>query len=285
VQRPSEAVLVQAQAYGIPIQTLGLFDEILFVDKSGRDRFSAGRRPWSPLATVQAAVNKAGSNYLIAVAPGEYDEDVVVTKSKLTIMGLGPKHSVRITGVAAGTKTALTLTNTQDVGLINLNLEGRTTGGGLAVAGQTRRLHVAHSKIHGGANALKLSNAGGQAVDICIEDNVIGLATNGLSIVGGGGDPLNQLIVRRNLFQRIDTDCLVTDGVAYDVSVLDNIFAAKAGVEPTRYIKLDAAGTTGIVAGNQFATAANLAAKIVLAAGVMFGPNGTEAGWSTTRPA
>lgn len=57
------------------------------------------------------------------------------------------------------------------------------------------------------------------------------------------------------------------------------------GTEPTDFILLADNGNTGIIAGNQFAIATNATAKLTIGTGIMWGPNGTEAGWSTARPA
>jgi hypothetical protein len=152
-------------------------------------------------ATVQAAINAAVAGEDILIAPGEYNEDVVVATAQLRLIGIGTRHSVRITGTAAGTSTALTINGVDEVGAYGLNLEGRSGGSALKLTGQIRRAQIAGGKIHGGTQAILLEPAsGGQIVDIRVEDNVIANAATGISLVYSGGDPCHQLFILGNLF-------------------------------------------------------------------------------------
>ena len=59
----------------------------------------------------------------------------------------------------------------------------------------------------------------------------------------------------------------------------------EAGVAPTDFILLSDNANIGHMAENQFANATNATGVITIGTGILYGPNGTEAGWSTARPA
>lgn len=232
----------------------------------------------SALSAVQAAVDQADEGDLILIAPGEYDEDVVVATPRLQLAGVGPRHSVRITGVAAGTSTPMTITGVSEVGLYNLNLEARSGGDGLLMQGQLRRCEIATCKIHGGTNAIRIAVAGGgQPVDLRFEENVLGNATNGFSVDYAGGDPGHQLKLLGNTFERIVTDCILEDGATHDWLIAHNIFTANDGTEPTRFLDIDAVGSTGFVTKNVFHTTVFSTAKFAIASGVLFAGNESQA--------
>ena len=58
-------------------------------------------------STIQAAVNAAAPGDTIFVCPGTYNEQVVVTKNNLTILGAGAGATVLRPGVVAATTTSL----------------------------------------------------------------------------------------------------------------------------------------------------------------------------------
>ena len=234
--------------------------------------------------TIQEAVDALIDGDLLIVGPGEYDENVTITdKNKITVIGAGNPHACRLTALTNG--IALTIVGGQDVTIINMNLEGRGTGGALKLDGQIRRLVVQGCKIHGGADGVLIAPAAlGQIVEAIIEGCLITGLTTGISHAGTGGDPTHKVTIQGNRFIAITTDCIVSTGSFINGMVIDNIMGNDGDTEPTRFIKLDGAGDSGIVAGNQFATPTNDNAKFVLDADVMWGANATEAGWSTARP-
>jgi hypothetical protein len=235
--------------------------------------------------TIQESSDLLESGDVMFLGPTEYNENVVVSgKQQVTIIGGANPYSCRVTGLTNG--TALTIDDCSDVLLVNLNLEGRGTGGGLQLTGQIRRVTAIGCKFHGGANAVFINpGAGGQLVDLLIKECEIALATNGIVNTVGGGDPTHRIKVLNSLFYGITTDCIVSSAGAINTAIMNNIFGTNGDAEPTRFIKLDGAGDSGIVAGNQFATPTNANTKFVLDADVMWGANATEAGWSTARPA
>ena len=76
---------------------------IYYVSTNGNDA-NSGESWDEAFLTVQAAHDAASEGDLILVAPGEYDEDIEITTGKISIVGAGPRHSIRITGTSAGTK-------------------------------------------------------------------------------------------------------------------------------------------------------------------------------------
>jgi hypothetical protein len=229
-------------------------------------------------ATIQAAVDAADEAEDILIAPAEYDENVLIETPRLRLFGIGAQHAIRVTGTLAGTATAIHVSGVSEIGLYNLNLEGRTGGSGLKLSGQIRRMEVGSCKLHGGDQAVLLASAGGgQIVDIRILANIIANSAIGLSMAYSGGDPGHQFLIASNLFQKIVTDCIVENGATHDWSILDNTFALNDGTEPTRFLDIDTVGTTGLAAGNRFATTVFAAAKMAIAAGVLWVDNKVEA--------
>lgn len=240
-------------------------------------------------ATIQEAVDAAelvdeGIPVEVVITPGEYDEDVTVQRSNIIVRGVGPLNSCRITGTAAGTATALTLgkdagAQMRDVGVYNLNLEGRTGGSGLRVYGQVRRFEIGGCKLHGGTQAvlLDVDNAPGQIVDIRIAGCTIANAATGIFLDYNGGDPCHQIKILGNIFEKITTDCIVENGATHDWLIHGNVFAGNDGVEPTRFLDINETGTTGLVSKNTFNTTVHASALIALASGVLYVNNRTQA--------
>lgn len=239
-----------------------------------------------PDTLIQTAVDTAVEGDVILIAPGEYDEDVTVSTGQLTLIGAGPRHSVRVTGVALGTSTAMTLDGVSDVGLYNLNLEGRSGGSGLVMSGQIRRVQVAGCKLHGGDQAVSLASAGGgQIVDIRIEDCHIANSAIGVNIEFSGGDAMHQVLITNSLFSKITADCIKENGAVNDLWITGNVFGESSGTTPTRFLDINSAGTNGLVANNVFAFATHEADTIIIDADVFYVGNTTEEGVNTVRPA
>ena len=274
-------------------KTGGILEGFPFADKvfyvgSGAPVF--GRRA----DTVQAALNNLKDRDILMLGPGSYNEAVVwpVGLDNITVIGMGNRGDVGIAPSATDAK-ALTIegtaTRTQGITLINIGLEGNGTGGGLHVLGNIRRIRAIGCKFEGGAFAAKLeSNAAGSVGDTILEDVELAWSTDALLIaVSGGGDPVTQTYLRNSLLHNYSSRGVrITDTFAADLWITKNTFARQEdGTQPTNeYIDADIASTTGFVAENSFATPTNAATKLAIAAGVIWGPNGTEAGWSSARP-
>lgn len=273
-------------AFGVPLNGSGIVLPGLgsqwFVNGAHTGAFGRGDSFDHPLQTVQAAVDAAAAGDMIFIAPTEYDEDVTVSTSRLTLVGAGPRGSVRITGVAAGTATALTLSGAAaqlaDCGLYNLNLEGRTGGSGLEMTGQIRRVEVRGCKIGGNDQAVLMSvPASSQFVDVRFEDCVIADAAIGISVSYSGGDPGHKLVVKDCVFQKITTDCILENGATHDYAIYGNIFTAADDTLPTQFLDIDSTGSTGFVCGNYFAGSLWSTALFAIASGVLVAGNYTEA--------
>lgn len=235
--------------------------------------------------TLQDVLDDLEDNDLVFVPPGELDENLTLTgKNRVALIGASSPFGARVTALTNG--VALTIGDAQDVLLQNLNLEGRGTGGAVKLTGQVRRLTLRSCKLSGGAFAFLIASAsGGQSVEVFLDDCYIFGVTTGISNAIAGGDPTHRLMVRGCRFFAVTTDCIVSAGSAINTMIQDSYFGNDGDTEPTRFIKLDGAGDSGLVAGNQFATPTNANTKFVLDADVLWGANATEAGWSTARPA
>jgi len=256
------------------------FANAWYVSKSGNDTIHDGQSADKAFASVQKAHDSGAAGDAIFIAPGEYDEDVIVTKAQLSLYGCGPRHSVRITGTSAGTATAMHINAVDEVGIYNLNCEARSGGDGLLITGPVRRLEIVGNKLHGGTNAIKTSSTGSQTqiVDIRIEDNVIANATNGLNVVfTAGPDPNHQILVRGNLFQKLVTAGILSNGDCRDWTIDSNIFAANSGTETTTYLDIDDSGSTGIVSRNMFHTSEWDTTAVKIASGIFVVGNQCEA--------
>jgi hypothetical protein len=228
-------------------------------------------------STIQAAVDAASAGEDILIAPGEYDEDVTISTAQLRLIGVGARNSVRVTGTAAGTATAVTISGVNEVGLYNLNLEGRSGGSAVKLTGQIRRVQVAGCKLHGGTQAVLIDVPGSsQTVDVYFEGNTIANAATGIFVDYSGGDPCHQIFVLGNVFSKITADCIKEDGATHDWNIIGNVFGNSDGTEATRLLDIDETGTTGVVANNVFGTTEIATGKMAIATGVLFINNRTE---------
>jgi nitrous oxidase accessory protein NosD len=242
--------------------------------------------------TLQTAIVDAAAGDVIYVDPGEYDEEITITKSNITVVAVGGRGAVAIAPSAAD-PVAVTIDGSAarrtDVTLVNLGLEGDGTGGGLHIKGDVRRVRVYGCKIEGGAFGAKLeSTAAGALADNRFEGCEFAFTTTAVHIdVSGGGDPVTQTLIRNSLLHNFSGRGVFVDTThTADLWLEDNVFAAQEdGTAPSdEWIKADVASTTGLVTGNRFAIATNAIADLALAAGVLWSANATEAGWSTARP-
>lgn len=247
---------------------------------------NAGGRSWADAyGTVQAAVDAASAGDVIYIAPGGYDEALTISTGEITLVGVGGAGSVALAPSAedavAITVSGTSAARTGGVTLINVGGEGNGTGGGLHVHGNIRRFRAYNGKYEGGAFAVTLeSTAEGSVADTRLEGNEFAWAVAGVKLLtSGGGDPVTQTRIEGNFFHNIETDGVmnVTTHSA-DVWVVGNVFAAtEAAAETTQYIDLAVADTTGLVAGNYFATTVFDTASFAIAAGVLWTGNQAQA--------
>ncbi len=110
-----------------------------YVDPVSGNDGNHGKNWANAKGTLQAAVNASASGDDIFCAPGDYDENVTIPRSKsnLTIWGVGGRGSVSV--VAQGTNATAITVHGRDCSLKNIGGAGTGTGAGLRVTG--RRFH------------------------------------------------------------------------------------------------------------------------------------------------
>lgn len=245
----------------------------LYVDATHGQSQAQGRGWEQAFSTVGAAIAAADPWDRILIAPGEYDEAVVVPEEaphNLVLMGMGGRGSVFLAPSAANA-VALTVSRADDIMLLNVGCEGNGTGGGLHVQG-TRRFRAIGCKLEGGAFASKLESLAARSLaDTRLEDCELAWTATALHlIVTGGGDPVTQTYLRRCLLHNYTSRGVHVDTVqAADLWLDGNTFGRQEdGSEPTNEYVLAVAGTTGFLSRNAF-PAAIATAKISVATGVI----------------
>ncbi|RPJ29451.1 MAG: hypothetical protein EHM33_00970 [Chloroflexi bacterium] len=245
---------------------------------------SAGNGGFATAAASLAAA-QAGTKIMIDNA-AEWDETLTLTQHKVTLEGVGAHNSTRITGLSpAG--TGLTVNGAYDVKLENLNISGRSTGAGLKLTGQIRRLHAKDCRFAGGADGVLIeASSGGQVVDVLFE-NCRFEGTAGVHFTAGGGDPASQIYFKNCDFQYCTGRWVHLDGIHVTGLFLQNcnFLPTEAGAAPaTKGITANFTGTTGMISGCNLALTTHASASIELAAGVLYTGNTTEEGVNTARP-
>jgi hypothetical protein len=274
-------------SFGAPVVPYGYAipnrnGKVLFVDVANGSAKNNGRSVKQAKLTIQSALDlcTAGAGDVVYVLPGEYNEDLTMTKQFVRVFGAGARNAVRVTGTSAGTKTAVTIDGASDVGLYNLNLEGRTSSGSaLELTGQIRRASVEGCKIHGGDQALYINNdAGSQTTDVRFIDCVLANSAIGVNMAySGGSDPCHQLYFEDCKWLKITTDCVKENGATHDWTFIRPIFGLSDGTEPTRFLDIDETGTTGQVIDARYCTTVFSTGKVAVATGVL------HIGWRTER--
>lgn len=276
-------------AFGLPLYggIMGLpnMGSQWFVHKNHTGQFGRGDSFDHPFQTITEALAAAQDGDMIFVGPGSYNEAITITQDNLVLVGCGGRGQAAV-APSASNAVAITVSGTSSartagVTLINIGGEGNGTGGGLLVTGNIRRFRAYGCKFEGGAYAVKLkSSAQGSVADTWIEDCELAWATVGLYLDNSGGfDPVTQTMFRNNLIHNITADgVLADDSFHTDLWIRDNTFGnLEDATEPTQYLDIDVAGTTGIVTGNRFATTIHASAKMAIAAGVLYVGNFAQA--------
>lgn len=272
-------------AMGVPLPVVGgiptLGGKYRLVDASPSDELRLNEL-WYP--TIAAALTAAQSGDVILIAPGSYDEALTITASNITLVGCGNAGAVAVvpsTTDATAIKVQGTATRTQDVTFINVGAETNGTGIGVHLLGNLRRIRFYGGKIEGGTDSLKIeSDATGSVADTSFRECEFCWSTNGVHITAsGGGDPVTQTRFERCFFHNHVTDVVKTStSHTADLWIINSVFNAQEdGTEPTQYLDIDEASTTGYIAGNFFATTVFDTASFAIAAGVLFTNNISQA--------
>ena len=259
---------------------------------------SGGGDSWNAaLLLPSEAVAKASAYDFIHVAPNNgaaYVESAVLDVSVrgLTIIGEGPIASVWLAPSTAGVAGAK-ITN-HEVTFHNFGVESESTAlYGLEVQDAIEEFRAYDSKFGNGGgvlDAVRLTGAG----PVWLVNCEFAWAGYAIRFKGGLTSFPTQVRVEGCKFHNISISHLFRDptGGATTVHNLQHINNThgndESGTEPSdSFIRLDIAGSNGLIAGNQFATATNATLKFRLNGDgkMKWGANGTEAGWSSARPA
>lgn len=286
----------------------------LFVDGVDGNDLRSGLKSTEPLKTIQKAIDKAKSGDVIMIAPKGgtseddvvgYDETVSILPtggkdgklSRLTLIGAGPRGSVFIEASAAGAEGMQVKAN--DVTLVNIGVAGNSTAdyalnvngtkpGSIKFGKRFRAFGCKFELGDGTGPAVLLDgSADYQVGDALFYDCEFAWAGTGVKFDDSAYGFPTQIFVKKSHFHNIATAGLgvAAGGLVKNLLLEGCTFDNKEdGTAPTDYILLSDNGNTGLIVGNYFATATNAASVLTIGTGLKWGPNGTEAGWSTARP-
>ena len=275
---------------GIPAPSLN--GRVLFVDGTNGSNGNEGTNKDAPLATITKAESIARSGDVIAISPGSYNETVTVNVANLTFVGLGGRGAVYIEPSAAGAE-GMQITNVDDVTLINIGIDGDDTADYALNLNDVSRFRAYGCKFELGSGTgpavLLDGDANGQVGDALFRDCEFAWAGVGLQADDSAYGVPTQIFVDNCRFHNITTACInEKDAGAWytNLQVTNCVFDTQEdGTEPTDWVVVDHASSSGIFSGNRFATATNATGVLTIGAQVMWVANATEAGWSTARPA
>lgn len=261
-----------------------------FVDSVNGSNVNDGKTITTAFATIQKAIDSASANETIYVAAGAYDETVTVDVAGLSIIGIGGLGSAFIEPSTAGAEGMQVTVD--DVTLINIGIACDDTGSYALNLNAAARFRAYFCKIEGadttGSLVLCDGTATDQTADALFQNCEFAYAAKGFTFDDSVYGYPTQIMVDSCRFRDITTNMfgIATNGLVYGLYVTNCIFGnTEANVAPTDYILLSDNTNTGFFAGNYFATATNATGVLTIGTGIMWGPNGTEAGWSTARPA
>lgn len=245
-------------------------------------------------ATVAAALADVVTNDIILLGPKAFQEgnlSLAAGKNNITIIGMGNYGACRIEPTAAGDEGLNVLAD--DCTIINVGIKGNATGDYALKVGSSSvtplRFRAYQSAFYGptGANpagAVVLQGALDSYFEECeFRDN-----SNALLFADSGANLNTRCRITRCLFHSSTTVfvSVISTGIVKNLWLLDNYFGASdAGVIPTDFIVLSDNANKGFITGNRFQNASNATGVITIGSGMIYNPNGTEAGWSTARPA
>ena len=259
---------------------------------SGFDGF-AWDTPFKTINHAVACLEDTDRGGLIVVAPGDYNEAVVVSKDNIMVMGAGNPLAVRVKPLTAGAAAMYALG--QKTCLVNLDLVGQDAAPkGTRVRGDGFRAFGCKFEMNndlGVALYFDPENIDGNTASLAIvEDCEFAWAEVGAYFSWGAGWICTQSAFRRNWFHNVSVIHVMGDAAAVSVENLeltDNVHdnLGDGTVPSGHYIDLHEAGNTGIVSGCRFACPTNAVGRNLVAAGILWVANMTEAGITAARPA
>jgi hypothetical protein len=237
---------------------------------------------------IQAAVDASSAGDYIYLDPAvSYTENVVISTSGLTLIGLGARGQPWINPASGG---GLQIDEADDTVLINVGIGGDSAADYALNIKAAAECRLYGCNIEGpdgtlilldGTDSAQISNLmlvdcewkwGGTGIEF--DNSLYGYPTQ-IHVIGGLMHNLTVAAMADN----------ATGGGVQDLWVKDVTFAAQEdGTEPTKYLDLVNVANTGMFSGCRFATATNAASTLAIDAGIFWAANATEAGWSTGRP-
>jgi hypothetical protein len=240
--------------------------------------------------TISDALARMDSNDILYLGPQEHAEGNLVIPEGLdniTIIGMGNRGSCFIEAPVT-TDEGLTVLG-DDVTLINVGVAGGDTGDYSLQVGSAdvspARFRAYGCKFENSPIAVRLYGCG----DTILDDCEICWAASGMVLRSNLSGFVTQARIKNCLFHNYDNFGVGHHAAAQQVNdlwLVDNVFGRQEdGVAGTNDILLSDNANTGFITGNRFPRATNGTGFITIGTGLIYNPNGTEAGWSTARPA
>jgi len=240
--------------------------------------------------TIAAALAAMVSGDVLLLGPQAYAEGnltIPAAASGITIVGASNRGKTTIEPVATGDEGLQVLAD--DVTLVNVGItKGATADYALNIKA-CARFRAYGCKFEGdGVCVLLDGSATDQAADVLFEDCEFAWCGSAILFDDSAYGYPTQIRIKNCWFHNYTTVGvgLAASGGVVNLELTNCVFDNNEDASaPTDYIKVDRAGDSGIVSGCRFATATNATGVLTIAAGIMWVANGTEAGWSTARPA
>jgi hypothetical protein len=209
------------------------------------------------------------------------------TLNNITIIGSGNRGACFIEPSGANDEGLTVLAD--DVTLMNIGVAKGASGDFALSIGDADtspdRFRAYGCKFEGDGVAARLHGAG----DILLHDCEFAWCATALQLRSNAIGFVTQAYIRRCRFHNFTTVGIGEFANAQQVNNLnveDCVFEEQEdGTPPTDFILLQDNANTGYFAGNRFSTPTNSNLVLTIGTGILWGPNGTEAGWSLARPA
>lgn len=272
-----------------------------FVDPvNGSDSNRNGLSWQEAFATIQKAVTTMSSYDRALIAPGSYDEQITIarSKSKIELIALGGRGAAFVEPSASN---PVALTNeADDVTIIGLGLAGSGTGSALVNRG--RRFRARGAKLEGGGSSVKLTLGTaaqiaalthGKGDDVRFDDCEFAWGSKLVELICTDYGALTQAKFYDCEFHNQGAAAFEESngsggaaGVRYrDLLIADCVFGRmEDGSEPTAYVLLnDDNANSGIVTRCSFPSAIN-SGKSLVSTKLIWTSNFHSGGISTAQP-
>lgn len=240
--------------------------------------------------TIANAISLMVSGDVLVLGPQRHtigNLSIPATKTNLTIIGAGNRGASYIQPSVAASQGLEVLAD--DVTLINVGVSDSSGGTYALSVGSASvspdRFRAYGCKFEGSSIGCRLYGAG----DVLLEDCEFAWAPTGVQLRANLVGFNTEIYIRNSRFHNYLTVGVGEFANAQQVNNLllaDNYFERQEdGTAGTDDILLQHNGNTGLITGNRFPRATNGTGFITIGTGLIYNPNGTEAGWSTARPA